>query len=217
MMAAPAKFLFDTDFGRTGRAGPNAVSPAQHQAALAEAEARGFRSGTAAAQADAAADTERRLAAALTRGAAALELMARGFRRIEDNLEAEAIAVAVAMATKLAPALIAREPLAEVEALAAECFRQLVSAPHVVVRVNATVFEPAQARLGPLAATCGLEGRLIVLADDEIAPGDCRIEWADGGAIRDRAAVEAAVAGLVARYISVHRSDLDASPESEAQ
>jgi flagellar assembly protein FliH len=205
-MAAPAKFLFDTDFGRGGRAGPNAVSLVQHQAAVAEAEARGFRNGSAAAKAEIAADTERRLAAALARAAGALELMAGGFQRIERNLEIEAVSVAVAVATKLAPALIAHEPLTEVEALASDCFRQLVSTPHVVVRVNESAFEAAQAQLASTAAACGLQGRLVVLSDAEIAPGDCRVEWADGGAVRNRANVEATIVAAVERYLSVRRS-----------
>ena len=35
-------------------------------------------------------------------------------------------------------------------------------------------------------AARGFEGRLVVLAEPEIAPGDCRIEWADGGVVRDQ-------------------------------
>jgi flagellar assembly protein FliH len=40
------------------------------------------------------------------------------------------------VARKLAPTLIAREPFAEILALASDCFRQLISAPHIVVRVG---------------------------------------------------------------------------------
>jgi flagellar assembly protein FliH len=216
-MAAPAKFLFDTDFGRSGRAGPNAVSQAQHQAAVAEAEARGFRNGSAAAKTEIAADAERRVAAALARAAGALELMAGGFERVERGLEAEAVSVAVAVAAKLAPALIAREPLAEVEALAAECFRQLVNVPHVVVRVNDSAFEAAQKQLANTAATCGLQGRLVVLSEPEIAPGDCRVEWADGGAVRDRAGVEAAIMAAVERYLSVRKPAVGQNSRNQVQ
>jgi flagellar assembly protein FliH len=41
-----------------------------------------------------------------------------------------------------------------------------------------------------------------VLAEPDIAPGDCRIEWADGGINRDRGTAEAAIADAVGRYVS---------------
>jgi flagellar assembly protein FliH len=43
------------------------------------------------------------------------------------------------------------------------------------------------------------------MSEGDIAPGDCRIEWADGGLKRDRAATEAAIADAVGRYIAARR------------
>jgi len=51
----------------------------------------------------------------------------------------------------------------------------------------------------------GFEGRLILLAEPGMAPGDCRIEWADGGLVRDRAATEAAIGEAVSRYLAARR------------
>ena len=96
--------------------------------------------------------------------------------------------VAVAVAGKLAPELIAREPFAEISALATECFRHLVKTPHVVVHIGADIYETAKDKLEEIARARGFEGRLVVLAEPSIAPGDCRIEWADGGVTRDHAA-----------------------------
>ena len=52
--------------------------------------------------------------------------------------------MAVAVAGKLAPELIAREPFAEISALATECFRHLVATPHVVVRIGADIYDSRQ-------------------------------------------------------------------------
>ncbi|HXW28667.1 MAG TPA: flagellar assembly protein FliH, partial [Xanthobacteraceae bacterium] len=52
-----------------------------------------------------------------------------------------------------------------------------------------------------LVRTHGFEGRLVVLAEPEIAAGDCRVEWADGGMVRDRAAVERSIDDAVNRYL----------------
>jgi len=198
-MTARAKFLFNTDFGPVKEAPPK-ITPADHEAAIAEAETRSYQRGMAAAETQARTEAERRIAAAFERIAGVLAGLAGEMKAIEGRLEAEAVEVAVAVAGKLAPALVAREPLAEIAALATECFSAFLTAPHVVVRVNKELYAAATERLDEIARSRGFEGRLVVLGEAEIAPGDCRIEWADGGVIRDRAAVAAAIDELVGRY-----------------
>ncbi|HZN30204.1 MAG TPA: FliH/SctL family protein [Xanthobacteraceae bacterium] len=201
-MSAPAKFMFDNDFA-VGERTKSSVALAEHAAKLAEVEAAGYRKGFAAAKAEA----EQRAAAALERAAAVLAELNRGLAAVETRLEIEAVEVAVAVARKLAPELIAREPFAELTALAAGCFRHLVAAPHVVVRVNDALQERARELLEETARAGGFDGRLVVLAEPEIAPGDCRIEWADGGVKRDRATIEGAIEESVARYVAARRGE----------
>jgi flagellar assembly protein FliH len=214
-MVAQAKFLFDVDFG----AGPGAkeaettINEAAHQAALADAEARGYRDGLSAAEAQLKTEAERTMAAAFARIAQGLEQLARSISAVEGRFEAESVEVAVAVARKLAPQLIAREPLAEVSALAKECFGELLKAPHVVVRVNEALYASAREHLEDIARACGFEGRLVVLGEPDIQPGDCRIEWADGGLKRDRAATEAAIVEAVDRYVIVRRGVIIPHPE----
>jgi flagellar assembly protein FliH len=38
-----------------------------------------------------------------------------------------------------------------------------------------------------------------------MAVGDCRIEWADGGVARDRAATEAAIVEAIDRFVAMRR------------
>jgi flagellar assembly protein FliH len=204
-MIAPVKFLFEDDFAGDARKGARHVAPAVHEAALAAARAEAYRHGAAAAETKSAADIANRSAVASERIATALAELARGLRAIEARLEAESVEVAVAVASKLSPALIAAEPFAEVAALAASCFRQLVAAPHVVVRVDETTYLVAQARLKEIARMQGFDGRLVVLAEPALAPGDCRIEWADGGLTRDHAATAATIGDAVTRYVAARR------------
>src|SRR5262249_15314521 len=112
-----------------------------------------------------------------------------------------------AVAGKLASALIANEPFAEISALATDCFRHLVATPHVVVRVNDRLHPSAHEQLEQAAQTSGFAGRLVVLAEPDIAPGDCRIEWADGGGRRARAARGGASDDAVARYVAARRGE----------
>jgi flagellar assembly protein FliH len=208
MNAATRKFLFDTDFAGAGEARPaeTAVARAEYARKLAEAEAAARDRGYAEAQADAAAETGRRLAAALERIAAAIVIANEALAAIETRLECEAVEVAVAVARKLAPALIAVEPFAEISALASDCFRQLIAAPHVAVRVNDALYAVAKEKLDDIARAKSFEGRLVVLAEPDIALGDCRIEWADGGINRDSATANATIGAAVDAYVRARRA-----------
>jgi len=199
-MATPAKFLFDQDFASKAEVKPT-IPLGQHAAELEEADASGYRRGFAAAKAEILAEAEQRSAAALERVAAKLEETARGLSGVEARLETEAVDVAVAVAKKLAAALIEREPLAEIAALAMDCFRHLVTAPHVVVRVSEAQHGSAAKPIEELVRARGLACHLVVLAEPEMQAGDCRIEWADGGVNRDRRAIEAVIDEAVSRYV----------------
>ncbi len=200
-MAAPAKFLFDTDF-----AAPDKSRERPTQAEMAEkiaaAEQRAYRDGFDAGQREAKAESDRRTALALEEIKIGMQGIAARFDGIETRMETEAVDVAVAVARKLSSELIAAEPLGEIVGLIKDCFSHLVSTPHLVVRINASLYEVAREGIERLAKQSGFEGRLVILAEPEIATGDCRIEWADGGVVLERAAIEAKVDELVGRYMA---------------
>jgi len=199
-MSPPAKFLFDQDFAPTAEVKPS-IPLALHQANLSDADAAGYRRGYAAAKAEVLAEAEQRSAAALERITVALESLMRGLSGVEAMLETEAVDVAVAVGKKLAAALVEREPLAEISALAMDCFRHLVTAPHVVVRVNDAQHASVGKPIEEMVRARGLASHLVVLAEPDIQTGDCRIEWADGGVNRDRSATEAVIDEAVSRYV----------------
>src|SRR5436190_1340474 len=172
-MAAPAKFLFDTDFSAPDKARERAASAAEIAEKLASAEARAYRDGYDAGQREAKAETERRAALALEEIDIALKSIMARFGDIETRMETEAVDVAVAAARKLCSELIAAEPLGEITGLLTDCFSQLVSTPHLVVRINDSLYETARERIERLAKQHGFEGRLVILAEPEIDTGDC--------------------------------------------
>lgn len=212
-MAAPAKYLFDHDFAAPKAA--NTVSIAEHQAALEEAETRGYRNGFAAAEQEGATASARMIAHALDRVGHGLEDLTRGLTGVEARLEAEAVDVAVAVAKKLSSELVAREPFVEIAALVTECFRHLTASPHVVVRINDALYETARQDLDDIAKRIGFEGRLVVLADPGIAQGDCRIEWADGGVSRDAALATATINETVGRFMKARRKLADSNAAND--
>jgi flagellar assembly protein FliH len=198
-MANTAKYLFDEDFA-TGEKPTITLVEAERR--RVDGESQAYRKGFAAGETKAQGEAAQRAATALALMADGLDKLYKALAGIEMRLETEAVEVAVAVAGKLSPALIAREPFAEISALATECFQHLVKTPHVVVRVGPAVYEIAKDKLEAIAQARGFEGRLVVMAEDSLAAGDCRIEWADGGVARDEAATLAIIDDAVARYVA---------------
>jgi flagellar assembly protein FliH len=188
----PVKFLFDEEFARGARS----------RASLETVEAEAFKRGAAAGEAEANTRIEKRLGTAIAQASDRMADLARKFTGLETRLEAEAVEVAVAIARKLAPSLIAREPLAEIEALVVDVLAHVRSAPHVVVRVAEDLLEPAGQRLKEIADQRGFASRLVLLPAPELKADEVRVEWADGGVQRDRAAMEARIDEAVKNYLA---------------
>lgn len=188
-----AKYMFDVEFGRPGRFGdlPGAA------AAMSEAETEGYRRGFEAAKAEA----EQKCADQLARIATEMHLIVARLAATETRLEREAIDVAHAIARQLAPALIAREPLAEIEALVRDVLSHVRSAPHVAVRIAPEMAELAGARLKKTADERGFASRLLILPEPALSGGDCLIEWADGGVSRDTAAIARRIEEAIQNYL----------------
>src|SRR5262249_2535186 len=57
--------------------------------------------------------------------------------------------------------------------------------PKLLVRAHAMIAADLETRLKDVFARAGFQGSYAVVADYELQPGDCRVEWEGGGADRD--------------------------------
>jgi flagellar assembly protein FliH len=79
--------------------------------------------------------------------------------------------------------------------------------PKVTIKVAPGLVEAVKEKTEGLAERAAFDGKLGVAGDASLAPGDCRVEWGDGGAERDQSrawaqidqAVEAALGALAER------------------
>jgi len=191
---ASRPFLFDTDFGRPRGPSPaDAEALARAEAERAAGEAAAYARGLQDGRAEAALQEQARLADALTRvGLAAAGLLNQSDAR-DGEREAQALAFAEALARRIAGEALDARPLAAVEEAARSALRHLRGVPHLVLRVSERLVDEAEALMRRLSREHGFEGRLVVLGEPDMAPGDARLEWADGGVVRERARIEAAV------------------------
>jgi flagellar assembly protein FliH len=191
-MKKASPFLFERDFRD-----PSGASDAKHTAEMHAAEQRGLARGTAEGRRAAEADHGARLAAALDSLAAAAEQLLSGADRHRAEVEADAVAFALALGRKLAGEALEAQPLAPIAEAASAAFQHLRGVPHLVVRVNDALVEPVAKLVRQLAADRGFEGRLVVLGEPDIAPSDVRLEWADGGLVREQSRIDDAVLKLM--------------------
>ncbi len=220
-MAAPARFLFDLDFSRP-EPPPAPVEQArpridldQHLAEMvaleervrAEAFEEGRQEGFVAGRTDA----EARAAERLADEAAALADAARALLGALDAdrlaIERAAVELALAAARRLAGTLVEREPLAEIRALLADCLGPLRKAPHLVVRLAATDADALKPHVDRIARETGFEGRIVILGEDEVRRGDCRIEWADGGILRDTSHLDGEIDAAIERWFQARAAE----------
>ena len=201
MTAAPARFTFDLDLGRQKERN-SVVTETAMSAMLAAAREEGFAAGRAEGERSALA----RAAAAEAAHAEALAIQVAAFTASVDDVRkqavADAVGVSLSIARKLAGGLIAREPVAEIEALIGDCMATLDGVPHLVIRCEPTLADRVRDIATARMHTSGFSGRLVVLGDPEIAVGDARIEWADGGLVRDIRTLSAEIDARIANYFA---------------
>jgi flagellar assembly protein FliH len=184
MPAAPMKFTFDLDLGHRHERSA-VVSESTMGSMLAAARDEGLRQGRQEGEQSTIAETGRRVAAAAEALAERVAATAGELDAARRENLAGAVELAAAIGRKLAAALIAREPAAEIDVLIADCLSSLDAVPHLVIRCAPELADAVRDVAAARIANSGFTGRLVVLGDPDVGLGDARIEWADGGVVRD--------------------------------
>ena len=204
-MKQAVKFTFDTRFD--DGAEPASKSPAQAAPVFSEEEierarAEGYASGFIEGEAKARAESENEVAHAMEHFAANAGSLLAALQAESAVIRGEAASLALVAVRKLAPALIATRPQAEIEAVLRDCLTHLNREPHIVLRVSEKLVEQLKSVVDRMAMERGLSGRIILLGQSDVAEGDCVVEWADGGVVRSRADIETELNEIVERYIA---------------
>ena len=105
--------------------------------------------------------------------------------RANDMITNDAIKLAMAAMRRAMPATAEKYAFDEVAKVVADLVPHLLDEPRIIVRVALPLVETMRERLEQVAHSTGFEGRMVVQEDARLGPGDCKVEWADGGAERD--------------------------------
>ncbi len=181
---APQKFAFDLDMGQaSGKS--RVISEYALAELLREAEQKGHQRGLIEGENTTSAIASRALANDARNLVSRIAQIEANAAQYQKNTTASAIQFALSVARKLAGNLIARHPLGEIKTLISECFSSLENVPHLVIRCNPKLADIVKAEAETQMKTSGFSGRLVILGEPEISIGDARLEWVDGGLVRD--------------------------------
>ncbi|MBT3359232.1 MAG: hypothetical protein HN403_06345 [Rhodospirillales bacterium] len=219
-MTTVHKFLFDTDFSEELPPPPveetasetdeeetveepviEEIVPTFSEEEVNEARENGYAKGRDEGVREAAEATERHIADALTVIGERIEGLFSAHMEDIDKIQMSAIVVISALAKKVLPEFSEREGLGEIERLARTILRRLRMEPRVVFVVNDLLRDAVHERLAATAESRTFAGSLEVVGDSAVAAGDCRIEWADGGAERNAAEMLADIDRIIAQNV----------------
>lgn len=200
-MSVAHKFTFDLDLARKPTV--NKVLPEdEFEQLLTAARQEGYRQGVAAGQATVQAQSATALAQSAEKLGDQVARMVTSIEQYEKHHLAQSVDLAASVARKLAAHLVARQPQAEMAALIAECMASLENAPHLVIRCHPDLCDALKAITEERMKMSGFSGRLVVLGDPDIRLGDGRIEWADGGLVRDINAISNEINTRISAYLA---------------
>lgn len=201
-MTAHARYMFDTVFpGRHTAQTNHASVPKFTDADMQASRDASFQEGLAAGRRESADKTTLMLDQKMEALLSLIQNLENTLPQEVEKVSALAADLAFVSARTLASELIAREPTVELELLFSECISQVKEAPHLVIRVPPTDLSALRKLLEKIAEKNSYEGKLVLLAENEMREGDCHIEWAEGGITRSREELEHKICTLIAsRY-----------------
>ncbi|GGB66697.1 hypothetical protein GCM10007417_03070 [Glycocaulis alkaliphilus] len=135
-----------------------------------------------------------------------------------EAMRADAARLAVVAARQIAGAALAAHGDETVLECARSIMDDLRAEPRIAIRVTPALADAIAERLYAEAENRGLEGAVVVRADEEVATGDCVLEWRSGSVERTASDIEARIAELVERWLAAPRdgaSDTQNSDEAE--
>ncbi|WP_052731778.1 FliH/SctL family protein [Devosia geojensis] len=201
-MASLARFTFDLDLGQRPTA-PPPVMPEDLVAQLVrQAREDGYAQGLRDGEGNATTMAAQTIASAAAALATSIVSMTAALDDARKANRVEAVNLAAAVGRKLAAHLVARYPVAEIEALIAECMASLDGVPHLVIRCHPDIADAVRDVATDHMTTSGFSGRLIVMGDPDQRLGDGRLEWVDGGLVRDINTISREIDQRISAYLA---------------
>jgi flagellar assembly protein FliH len=197
-MSKAVKFTFDTHFEPGAASDPRSDARSRKTYSAEEIE-RMKREAHEEGRRDGDVRASQAVAASIGQVASAVLAAIEAMDAEVEIIRAEAAALAIAAAKRLARAALASAPETEVVQALQAALHQAIGEPRVVVKTAPLLAQKIDQRASEIAHQEGYEGRIQFVADGGLCDADCRIEWRGGGIERAQAEIETALDDLIAR------------------
>ena len=175
--------------------------PTFSEAELEAARKAARAEGEAAGQQKAQQAVEAKLATAVAQIQPELSRLVEEQKLSDAALTEHAAQVGITVCRQLFPDLARKRGMAEVEAVIKDCLTDMIDEPRLVIRVNDDLLDAMRGRLSALSSETGFGGAVVLMADPNLGPSDCRVDWADGGAERVADQLWTQVDRAIARFL----------------
>ncbi len=233
-MPANEKFMFDTIFDELEPIEPEVAAEEEEEApeevepepeeeiiptfSAEEVEAarqEGFSSGKDQGVSETLAGIEKNTADTLAVIAERVSGLINGQEIANREISDDASALSLAVARKIFPVLNEQGALNEVTSTIQTMLARLIDEPRIQVKVNPAISDEITQRLAAVIDTNGVGQNLTIVADEAVLMGDCSIEWSNGTAERNVAALMHEIDDIIAQNSTANIESLVINDEAE--
>ncbi|MEO0410675.1 MAG: FliH/SctL family protein [Pseudomonadota bacterium] len=123
---------------------------------------------------------------------------------LEKTVSDAAVELAELATFKIADILIERGPGRLVAETVLKALPLVIGEARIVVRLAEALVDHIKSRMDEMALEAGFTGKVVLLGDESIAPGDCRIEWANGGIERRAQQIKHDISAAIQTSLAEH-------------
>ena len=203
-MSKPLKFTFDTAFGTRSEGDKLADNqPVITQADVDAARTQGFIQGREDGLNEIDSQAQIDFKNSMNQISSKLESLISAQAVSHQNAYENAQKFSILIAKKIAKAALNQYPTLQIQSLIEDCLSHISNLPHLVIRVNKDTSQLTKDELQPIIDHKGFDGKLIILGEEDIAVGDCMIEWADGGVAHNTKTIITRIDDILNDYFGI--------------
>ena len=215
-MAEPVKYTFDQAFdgGEKSRFDSEVV---KLRAEMEELKQQAYDQGIQEGRNQALSEIESATLNTLSGLSGSVQTLYDQHQQTEAKMKHDMVQLAYTISSKLAPALIEREPLHELETLIMDCMHTVQNEPRLVLRVSEQLLDSINDKIETLKNMSNFAGEVVVVAENSLGLQDCILEWAQGGTTKRYGEVQKQIEGLVQKYVMSLSINSDMTPTDKTQ
>jgi flagellar assembly protein FliH len=162
-----------------------AAAPTYSEEELEAARREGFEAGKAEGIQEAGDAVETQISSALTQLAGQIGAMFQQQTAANAALFDDAINIAIAISHKCFPHLSETNAPRVIEDMVRDVLAEILEEPRALIHVHPDLVPPLNTRISAITEAANFEGQVIIIDDESMPLGDCRVSWSSGSAERN--------------------------------